>query len=180
MIMIMSDLLGVYEDIIENNSQAASTLKECSFDSANSVYLVEEAIECINFDVVKSTFARNTQISEMSSVDAFFMKDNKYYLIEFKNQHSVKWKDVRLKVHESLLILKNDLGINGNELYKIEVITVIKNNRKKQGALDQIRAHIKGNAKSPDRIESFGIFKYLYGIESKKLTGVDFQKWVIS
>lgn len=171
----MSSESDKYSKLLKIHENAKSTLKECSFDNDKNQYLTLLELECINFDKVKSNYAEKVNISEMCSVDAALYKDNKLYFIEFKNQTSVKWKEVRLKVHESILILKEELKLEDSELNDIEVITVTKNNTKQQSIIDQIRGNMKSKAKNPDRIENFGIFEHKYGIKSIKLTELDFR-----
>lgn len=168
-----------YINLLEIHENAKSTLRECSFDNDKKQYLTSLELECINFDQVKSNYAGKVNINEMCSVDAAICKNDKLYFIEFKNQTSVKWKEVRLKVHESIIILKEELILEDSELNDIEVITVTKNNIKQQSTIDRIRENMKTKAKNPDRIESFGIFEHRYGIKSIKLTELDFRNLLI-
>lgn len=74
------------ETLIKEYYDCISTLKECSSDDANNEYLCDSEMEVYDFDLVKEKFCKKYAMSQIKSVDSLFIKEDRIYLIEFKNQ----------------------------------------------------------------------------------------------
>ncbi len=103
-----------------------SNLKLDSFDKEHNHYLVNDCIDSYCFDkFVLNEFPNSTPCS----VDSLYIgSNNKLYLIEFKNQSNVNHTNIRLKIHESLLILFGKLNLSYQYLNNnnMEIIIVHK------------------------------------------------------
>lgn len=87
-----------------------TTLKETSKDNSSKelLYMTQSQLKAADFDKVKSAYIRGMRLTDTPcSADALYCgKDNKVYLIEFKNGVMDKWTvyNVQEKIYTSLLI----------------------------------------------------------------------------
>jgi len=141
-----------------SQTYTSSTLSQCSIDQTN--YLVQNsAIPVINFDEIKLTESKHQCFPKnvsLTSPDAIFINDNyEIKLIEFKNQllENVSKPEIRVKLYESLILLKNRFDFN--EVEKITYILVHK------GKKHLPRFHRIKEGKCPDDLS---ILKHEYNI----------------
>ena len=123
-----------------------STISQCSYDGDNNVYLIESEKEVINFDEVSKELAKELQVNKPSSVDALYIQDDMLHLVEFKNTHNPKPDEVRVKVHDTLAMLKLSNFITDDDYKLIKIIlvrkfkaTTIKNIRRMKNAGVQLK-----------------------------------------
>ena len=125
-----------------------STITQCSYDDDNKVYLIKSEKEVIHFDEVSKELAKALQVNKPSSVDALYIQDDMLYLVEFKNTRNPKPDEVRVKVHDTLAILKLSNLITSADHQFIKVILV----RKFKGTAIKERRRLK-NAGIPLRLK---------------------------
>jgi hypothetical protein len=79
-------------------------------------YMTDSMIDVVNFDLVKNEYVKDMSLSELpESNDAFYVDDTEEMcFIEFKGGRLNKEKiyGIRLKIFDSLLILKDIININ--------------------------------------------------------------------
>lgn len=106
---------------------SATTLKECSYDDDKKEYLIDnESIEVLDFDTVSQVKHDEIDCQKSSSVDSIFFKDGKLYLLEFKNcvlKTGIR-KDIKLKIHDSIQLLKQCYNLTVEDLSKTDIIIV--------------------------------------------------------
>ena len=90
------------------SSSCLKTLKECSFDIDNNVFLTNSPHPAYNYDDIKTKYASNIPCKNdcLSSVDSLLEIDGKLLWIEFKNKNITKSETISIKrkASESLLI----------------------------------------------------------------------------
>ena len=90
------------------SQKCRATLKDCSYDKTNGVYLTDSNIVVLNFDEIKREYTQRLHVSEggLCSVDALFQIRNTLFFIEFKNRPFSKSlsKEVKKKISDSVLL----------------------------------------------------------------------------
>ncbi|UTC74370.1 hypothetical protein E4O03_09050 [Treponema sp. OMZ 792] len=114
--------------VLEQDYNFKTTLKNTSYDSANKIYLSNLSIEVYDFDKIKDEYVnriiKNYQgLSEgcFRSNDVLYRKENKLVFIEFKNgdiTSKLEKEKIRSKISESLLILADILNTTLSEIRK--------------------------------------------------------------
>lgn len=83
------------------------TFENVSYDDSNKESMTHSQTKCIHFDKVKRGYSCIKHLSDMSSVDALYIKnENNRYFIEFKNgfiDKSVSY-EIRQKIYDSFLM----------------------------------------------------------------------------
>lgn len=107
--------------------QYEDTLKITSRDEDNNEYLCSKENKVIDFDKLSSKFNKE---KGKKSVDALFEKDNKLYLVEFKNQKQsdIDKEDIKGKFKDSLNLLErlfNELNLSFRD-FEIHLYLVMK------------------------------------------------------
>ena len=103
-----------------------STITKCSEDDDKKVHLIKSEKMVINFDEVSRVLAKELQVAKPSSVDTLYIQDGLLYLVEFKNTTTPKPDEVRVKVHDTLAILKLSGYITDDDHQFIKMILVRK------------------------------------------------------
>lgn len=185
--MILSDHTAVIKTIkdklINKYDDTISTLKQCSYDSENKVFLCESNKMVYDFDMIKKQYCKSMKYEEMASMDSLIEIDkrNLIYLVEFKNKENLPYKDIRAKIHDSLFIMENDFEVPREMFSVIELIVVYNPKKNKRKALEGIRNHFKERAGGEhDEIEHFKMFKDRFNIQSYKFSNEDFLKYLES
>lgn len=114
-------------------SKYLDTLKNTSYDKNNQEYLCLKEDKVINFEKLSLELNNNKGIKR---IDALFCKENKLFLVEFKNQkpHYIEAKEIIKKFEDSINLLK-DLFKNINIAfsdYKINLYLVMKDDTYKE------------------------------------------------
>lgn len=122
----MSKIGEFWFSFSQNYTYAKRTIKECSYDDAKDEHLVSIEKEAFNFDIISEEIAKfYYQCKKPKSVDCIFQKDDTIYLVEFKNSGNNKWDEIKLKVHDTMLLLDSvyDLSILDHKSMKVIVVT---------------------------------------------------------
>ncbi len=146
-----------------------STLKECSYDSTDKVYMTEFELEVVNFDEVKKIYFNNLGLTEETSksVDSLLYLEDKILFIEFKNGSSNINNSVKNKAKDSLLIF-NDLSNTNISFTRENIIYIVVYNKlKRPNLLKQpekydIMNMVGNNAKEPTIHFDLSKFKTAY------------------
>ncbi|WP_270244192.1 hypothetical protein [Lactococcus lactis] len=137
------------------------TIKMCSYDDENGVYLSDSEAEVINFDKVKEEFIKPKNLREICSNDVLYYNENEnlYYFIEFKNGKikSETKKNLRTKIYDSYIIFfqKFNLGIESTRINYILVYNEEKNPHSRSSCLS---GAIAGRAEK--QMVRFGLNKF--------------------
>lgn len=174
-------VLDVAKQLEIKYNVARSTIKKCSYDDENDVYLCESEDVAYDFDKIKEKYCEHMKYKDMSSMDALIEIDSKkmIYLVEFKNKAKLPYKDLRAKIHDSLFIIENEFGIIRDMFSVLELIVVYNPDKNKRKKLKGIRDHFKALAgEKYDEIEHFKMFKDRYDISSYKFSAEDFLEYL--
>lgn len=118
--------MNTFRGIIDSKFlKQKSSLKEDSFDTNKNQYLFIEELESYCFDKI---VAQEMTILPCKSVDSMFFgtKKDKLFLIEFKNQETIKHDDIKIKIYETLIFMLEKLKLPYELLFKemVEIIIV--------------------------------------------------------
>lgn len=172
---------NVRNNLDKNYAHAISTLKNCSYDSENKIYLCDFEEEVYDFDVIKERYCERMRYKDMASMDSLIEvnKKNMLFLVEFKNKDSLPYKDIRAKIHDSLFIMENDFQVPREMFSMFELIVVYNPKKKQRTNLRGIREHFRELAgEEHDEIEHFQMFKDIYNIRSLKFSNEDFLEYL--
>lgn len=123
--MKISDILG--------NERYWETIKQCSLDNRSKKrheFMCTNEKKIINFDILKEDYAKEMNSGKMptnlmKSNDGLYIKDSKYFFVEFKNgkllkpdnkKNKNKINEIRLKMSDSSLILSDITGMSVEEM----------------------------------------------------------------
>jgi len=120
----------VWGDLVNNENVGLSNIRECSYDKDNDMYLIDSKKDTINFDKASEVLAKKLRVNKPSSVDSLYVQDEMLYLVEFKNTFDPKPDEIRVKVHDTLAILKLSEYITDSDYSFIKIIIVRKRTRK--------------------------------------------------
>lgn len=122
----MNKICDFWQSLSNNYSSSKKTIKHCSYDDAKNEYLVTIETEAFDFDEISEEVAKSHyQCKKPKSVDCIFLKDQIIHLVEFKNSGNNKWEDIKMKVHDTMLLLDSvyDLNISDHQSMKVIVVT---------------------------------------------------------
>ena len=124
------------------NRVGTSTIRECSYGGAKGkeMHLVDSTRIVIEFDYVSEELAKELNVEKPTSVDALYIQDGKLCLVEFKNTDKFDdsdkkkgkdyWEEVKMKIHDTLVILQRFDYISWADFPLIQIIVVRKFNSK--------------------------------------------------
>lgn len=157
-----------------------ASLRDCSFDSANNLYLSQSNTVVVNFDDVKTQYYANLKMTneKACSVDAIAKnKDASFCMVEFKSRLNGENPKVNLKVRDSLLILCSICNTTIDETRKnIDFIVVFDETRTTFSTKDKVAIAM---ANQSGTISSYGGFDKLEGSCFRKCvlcSSTDFNK----
>ncbi len=130
--MINTKTSEAYEILKNKYPMAISTVRDSSINQETP--FIDSTIEVVNFDTIKEEFTKylNTQnkgrVNEPASVDCIIL-DSKLYLVEFKDMEELGgnknfWMNCRLKVLDTLAMLKKILGFHLDFSSQVEILFV--------------------------------------------------------
>lgn len=125
---MVDDLQKIYDFFNLYYNDDKTTMKELSKDAEHNCYLVSDLSEAFNFDSIKKKCVR----SDIASADAlYFGKNDKLFLIEFKNGNKIKTfrsecktKGIHSKVILRYILSYLNLSVNLSNI-KLHYVVVI-------------------------------------------------------
>lgn len=182
--------------IIEEYNRYLCTIKGLSFDKDAGESLIEDEEKqhrMYNFDGIKKTLCQKYRGEKNFSCDAYWEKEGKRYLIEFKNQGegNIKRQHLWNKAYDSLTLLLVNENKTREELSKNTILIVVYNNQKSisdsssyrpSKSFDKITKALKGFAKLSGLDQfpvKFGLdqFKGSFYYEVHTLEAADFIRY---
>lgn len=142
-----------YENISIFNKYK-TILKKTSYDKTNKIYMTDSSIEVVDFDKVKEEYCSPLKLNEPpKSCDALYLKENKVFLIEFKNG-IVNTFDVRKKIYDSILLF-TDLTNCGISQTRKDIEYILVYDREKNSKNKECKEFPKKNIQSSESFENF-------------------------
>ena len=169
----------IWDDL--KNEFQFSTIKDCSFDTDNKVYLIDQDLEkaVFDFDHVTEEWAREKLgCRKPRSVDALYMESDNLHLVEFKNQVDIDHNKVKAKIHDTLSLLNYFYKFKQSDFEKIK-ITLVRNGKKvSPKGVGHRRLDKKSGSSCPPSLE---FLQKVYRIKISKVTKDEFlQKLQVS
>lgn len=111
-----------------------STFSICSLDTTRDISLInEESIEIYNFDDISEALTKefgNGRCQKPDSLDSLYLgfEENGITFIEFKNTiwNSINKEKLKMKIYESLALLKSYYGLNNSDIMRTKIYLVHK------------------------------------------------------
>lgn len=158
------------------------TLKECSFDETNNIYMTESKKIAVNFDKVKRKYLNNMSLSEenATSVDAIIQNNENDIFIEFKNgKMKGEKRNVKDKIRDSLLILF-DLTKENISYSRKNIIFILVYNQSKNPLDSRQKINQHFSSKAGAEVIRFDLEKYqtLFFKEVHTYTEKEFEKYI--
>lgn len=170
------------------------TLKDTSFDTENSEYMIDSTIDVVNFDGVKTEYANKLDHSneDAASVDAIVCTKDRIFFIEFKNGliTDKQRKQLKYKVQDSLLIFGDIVGITVSNTRKFLEFILVYNKEKNPVSHQKLKAMGKEPSRTSigkyiselagEEFIQFGLGRYksLYFKNVHTYTVKEFQKFL--
>lgn len=131
--------------------------------------MTESEILVVNFDKVPNEYSKGKEITSIpKSNDALYIKENKWYFIEFKNG-SIDRADIYRKIYDSLIMLVEMKIIENFEFARKNINYILVYNSDKYGKVQKSEAREKVNnyiqklAKDEEKLFEVGKFEgYLF------------------
>jgi len=167
----------IWDDL---KSEFSSTIKECSFDEDNKVYLIDLDLEkvVVCFDDVAKNWAKDENKLDCEtpkSMDCLYVKDKKLCLVEFKNKKHIKKREylngIKPKIHDTLSILNYYYGFEKSDFAGIEVMIVHKEKEVSPKKESHNRLSKIADSSCPPSLE---FLQKVYRIKISKITSVEF------
>ena len=148
---------NIWKDFSEDQSIGISTIEDCSFDDDNKVVLINSEKPAINFDKASEVLVKRLDIRQKpKSVDCLYLENEWLILTEFKNITKINKKidDIKLKIHDSLLLLNFLYKFDEDDFRFTEIIIVQKGNAP-VASNQKSSSHLKGlaNSSCPPRLK---------------------------
>jgi len=107
-----------------------STIKDCSFAGSSQTYLIDSSKQAIDFNKVSEALVREKLNIKLKpkTLDCIYLDAGLLVLVEFTNSLNKQLDDIKLKIHDSLLLLNFLYNFDENDLRSIEIILVRKGN----------------------------------------------------
>ena len=108
-----------------SDGDCVSTVKKCSYDESNKVYLIDSNKVAIDFDIVSEKLTSTLGVSKPRSMDCLYVEDSELVLVEFKNKRRIEGKlkeDIKLKIYASLALLKYCYQLGKDEIAEIIIV----------------------------------------------------------
>lgn len=176
---VMNKFNQIWDDL--KNEFPFSTMRECSFDDDNKVYLIDQDLEKVvfDFDDVSEIWAKKKLgCRKPKSVDALYTEANRLHLVEFKNQSKVDHRDVKAKIHDTLSLLNYFYAFEQSDFEKIRITLVRKGEKDSYKKVGHRRLNEKAGSSCPPSLE---FLQTVYRINISKLTKDEFlQKLQVS
>ncbi len=151
--------------IIEDYNSYLCTIRDLSLDKEARVSLIEDDEKqhrMYNFDGIKKTLCKKFRGEQTFSCDAYWEKEGKRYLIEFKNQGegNIKREHLWNKAYDSLALLLVNENKTREELAQNTILIVVYDNQKSKSDSSSYQP-----SKSFDKItEAFKSYAKLSGV----------------
>lgn len=128
-------------------------ISECSEDDSNKIALIDcEEPKMFHFDKISGQVMKEQyKCNETRSIDSIYFKDGRLFLIEFKNTKKIKTDQIKMKFHDSMLILHDHFYFTKSDFRNTEFIIVSKKDTlsmKENEGRAGIREHLNKLAKS--------------------------------
>lgn len=156
-----------------------STFAQCSLDTDNGVILVNNTTFGIyNFDDICETLTKefgDGKCQKPDSLDSLIINpaNLKLNFIEFKNSlwDDIKKAELRMKVYESIAILKAYYGLTDQEIMNSKIYFIHKNDPK----IPATHRHFH-NGLCPKK---FKILEEMFGIKIMRYISIDFEQHLL-
>ena len=170
----------IWRDLL--NEFGVSTIKACSLDKRNDgteIFLSESLKKAVNFDdVARDKADKLLQVQTPKSVDCLYLENGKLSLVEFKNKKRIEGREkenIKLKFHDTLVLLNYLYEFDRSDYSKIELILVKK--RKEKQVIDEFERNMDLASKSscPDWLK---FIEKTYGIKISMMHQDEYSKRV--
>jgi len=176
----MSSVTNKFDQIWNDlKNEFSSTIKDCSFDDDNKVYLIDEDLRkvVVDFDEVAKYWAKNKLGCETpKSMDCLYVKEKKLHLVEFKNQKHIKKREyldgIKPKIHDTLSILNYFYSFEQSDFERIEV-TIVHKEKNTPKEVGRRNLDKKADSSCPSALK---FLQKVYQIKISKLTITEFIK----
>lgn len=168
----MNKIGDFWHSLSHTYSSSKKTIKLCSYDDAKKEYLVTIEREAFDFDEISEEVAKfHYQCIKPRSVDCVFLKDQIIYLVEFKNSSKNKWDDLKMKVHDTMLLLDSVYDFNISDHQSMKVIIVTKNCEDPRARMSHHMNKIAGSS-CPSRLK---FLKDAYNVDISTVMSDEFE-----